>query len=125
MPNIMPENGYQRDFLDRVVLFLQKRDGTDKTLKVARYTVKILLATSFRDSTSETAVRLKNFESSVGVSRKAFRIGKFLQDVNILRKMPWAGAEGALEVLASGGEGIYYFIEQFVWLVRTLFHRSH
>lgn len=47
--------------------------------------------------------------------RKAFRLGKFLQDINNLRKSKATGYPALLELLAYGGEGVYYFIEQLVW----------
>ncbi|CAI7838744.1 unnamed protein product [Closterium sp. NIES-54] len=115
------------DVLDTAVAFLQKRDGTDKVLKICRYSVKLLLAVALKPragqtagsgSESETVRRLKSFESSVGASRKALRVGKFLQDVDALRKAPpFSSVEGFLELVASGGEGVYYFVEQLVWLV--------
>ncbi|GJP70890.1 hypothetical protein CLOP_g1782 [Closterium sp. NIES-67] len=111
-----------RDILDTAVAFLQKRDGTDKALKICRYSVKLLLAVALKNSPpeSEAVRRLKSFESSVGASRKALRIGKFLQDVDALRKAPpYSTTEGFLELIASGGEGVYYFVEQLVWLVKT------
>lgn len=51
--------------------------------------------------------------------RKAFRLGKFLQDVNSLRHSQTKDAQFVLELVAYGGEGIYYFLEQFTWLVKT------
>eukprot|EP00850_Spirogloea_muscicola_P010096 SM000058S18526 [mRNA] locus=s58:298870:300379:- [translate_table: standard] len=168
------------DLLDHAVAFLQRRDGVDKALKLCRYSCKLLLSTALRDSPTELAARLKAFEASVGTSRKAFRLGKFLQmaqivvmliawptpnswkwprwgalllaaaltnliwasileigyaadddlraclgclrlpqDVNVLRRTRLATRDGLLELVASGGEGLYYFVEQFVWLVKA------
>lgn len=65
--------------------------------------------------------------------RKAYRLGKFLQDVNGLRKLQLlSGGNVALqqqqqcqqqqqqyllllEVLVYLGEGTYYFLDQFTW----------
>lgn len=47
--------------------------------------------------------------------RKAYRLGKFLQDVSKLRKTPITTLHGLLEFVSNSGEGAYYFIEQFVW----------
>jgi len=47
--------------------------------------------------------------------RKAFRLGKFLQDVNALRHSRTTGLLALLELVAYGGEGVYYFIEQLAW----------
>lgn len=110
----------ETDLLDRSVAFLQKRDGIDKLLKILRYSVQLLLSTSVLDPSSERRKKLKSFETSVGVSRKALRLGKFLQDLNDLRRAPsLATVEGVLELIASGGEGVYYFAEQFIWLVKA------
>jgi hypothetical protein len=38
-----------------------------------------------------------------------------LQDINNLRKSNATGGTYLLEAIAYGGEGIYYFVEQFVW----------
>jgi hypothetical protein len=44
--------------------------------------------------------------------RKAYRLGKFLQDVQHLRKSKATGLTALLELVAYGGEGVYYFIER-------------
>lgn len=53
--------------------------------------------------------------SSSCAHRKAYRLGKFLQDVNNMRKSNATGHLALLELVAYGGEGVYYFIEQIVW----------
>ena len=104
------------DTLDKTVAFLAKRDGIDKTLKILRYAGRLALATtSFEGNT-----RLQSFESSIGTSRKAYRLGKFLQNVNNARKIPLlAHPHSTLELFANAGECIYYFVEQFQWLVKA------
>ena len=52
--------------------------------------------------------------------RKAYRLGKWLSDLNTLRNTPVLTKAGSLEVLASGGEGVYYFVEQLTWYVLQL-----
>jgi hypothetical protein len=48
--------------------------------------------------------------------RKAYRLGKFLQDVNGLRKVRLAsGHLAVLELVVYLGEGTYYFLDQFTW----------
>lgn len=58
--------------------------------------------------------------------RKAYRLGKFLQNVHGLRQSAlWRGDAlrggrtdallGFLEVVTVTGEGVYYFIDQFIW----------
>ncbi|KAL6012384.1 hypothetical protein ACLOJK_002871 [Asimina triloba] len=114
-PSPAPPSSDGRDSLARLEAYLAKRDGVDKLLKISRYASKIILASSLLP---QSHPRLKSFESSVGLSRKAFRLGKFVQDVNALRSATHrdSGGRAALAVLAYGGEGVYYFLEQFVWL---------
>ncbi|GLC45802.1 hypothetical protein PLESTB_001154400 [Pleodorina starrii] len=107
----------KEDFFDKTSRFLAKREGIDKTLKVLRYSARLAVALSPKDQ--ELTKRLASFEKSVGVSRKAFRLGKFLQDVNSFRHSKTTDATVFLELLAYGGEGIYYFLEQFTWLIKT------
>lgn len=115
-PNPKPD----RDFLNHLEAYLAKRDGVDKLLKISRYTTKIILASSALPETLTLTHRLKSFESSVGLSRKAFRLGKFVQDVNALRNSHLDSKEDlALSVIAYGGEGLYYFVEQFIWLAKS------
>ncbi|PON40456.1 Peroxisomal biogenesis factor, partial [Parasponia andersonii] len=100
--------------------YLAKRDGVDKLLKISRYASKIILASSALPETLTLTSRLKSFESSVGLSRKAFRLGKFVQDVNALRSSQFDSKQDlAFSVIAYGGEGLYYFVEQFIWLSKS------
>ncbi|KAG7648877.1 Peroxisomal membrane protein 11A [Arabidopsis thaliana] len=109
-----------RDFLNHLETYLSKRDGVDKLLKISRYATKIILASSLIPETRSIIPRLKSFESSVGVSRKAFRLGKFVQDINALRSSRWdSNHELVLLIIAYGGEGLYYFVEQFIWLTKS------
>ncbi|KAF2618936.1 hypothetical protein F2Q68_00038809 [Brassica cretica] len=115
-------NPKPRDFLNHLETYLAKRDGVDKLLKISRYTTKIILASSLIPETNPLTHRLKSFESSVGVSRKAFRLGKFVQDINALRASRWRDSNRGLAlllILAYGGEGLYYLVEQFVWLSKS------
>lgn len=123
-PNPHPQNpmitvkpsSNNRDFLTRLEIYLAKRDGVDKLLKISRYATQIILASSILTQ-QPLVTRLKAFESNVGISRKAFRLGKFVQDVNALRSTRFTTRLNViLSVIAYGGEGLYYFIEQFVWL---------
>ncbi|XP_047976606.1 peroxisomal membrane protein 11A [Salvia hispanica] len=116
-PKSPPKNN--KDFLIHLETYLAKRDGVDKLLKISRYAAKIALASSLLRHRAPLSARLKSFESSVGVSRKAFRLGKFVQDVNALRAIDAASHSRLsliLSAVAYGGEGFYYFIEQLVWL---------
>ncbi|XP_011031523.1 PREDICTED: peroxisomal membrane protein 11A-like [Populus euphratica] len=118
--NEIPNKQGQRDFLNHLEVYLAKRDGVDKLLKISRYATKIILASSVLPETLIVTKRLKSFESSVGLSRKAFRLGKFVQDVNALRGSHFdSKQEIVLSFIAYGGEGLYYFVEQFVWLAKS------
>ncbi|XP_019053049.1 PREDICTED: peroxisomal membrane protein 11A [Nelumbo nucifera] len=115
--NDVPNTQKERDFLNHLEAYLAKRDGVDKLLKISRYATKIILASSVLPQSLPLNRRLRSFESSVGVSRKAFRLGKFVQDLNALRNASFdSNVERILSVLAYGGEGFYYFVEQLVWL---------
>ncbi|KAL5558090.1 hypothetical protein UlMin_034301 [Ulmus minor] len=116
----IPSNPNDRDFLNHLEVYLAKRDGVDKLLKISRYATKIILASSALPETLTLTGRLKSFESSVGLSRKAFRLGKFVQDVNALRNSHFdSNQDLALSIIAYGGEGLYYFVEQFIWLAKS------
>lgn len=119
-PPLPPPKSPPRDFLNHLESYLAKRDGVDKLLKISRYATKIILASSLIPETLTLNHRLKSFESSVGLSRKAFRLGKFVQDVNSLRTSKFDSNQLiALSLLAYLGEGVYYFFEQFVWLAKS------
>ncbi|KAK8642456.1 hypothetical protein V6N13_011798 [Hibiscus sabdariffa] len=110
----------EKDFLNHLETYLAKRDGVDKLLKISRYATKIILASSVLPETLPLTRQLKSFESSVGLSRKAFRLGKFVQDVNALRNSHLDSKEEILlSIIAYGGEGLYYFVEQFIWLAKS------
>lgn len=106
--------------------FFARRDGIDKTLKLLRYASRVwlALASNGTDAKGDLIHRLQRFEASVGTSRKALRFGKFLQNVNALNHIPRNYADTRLlrylYLLAHFGEGLYYFLEQFVWLVSPL-----
>ncbi|WOL15997.1 hypothetical protein Cni_G24779 [Canna indica] len=120
---LRPSRAVDRDFLLHLEAYLARRDGVDKLLKISRYAAKILLAAPYSPIPNTLAPRLKSFESSLGLSRKAFRLGKFVQDLNALRAAAASGAlsptDRLLAVVAYGGEGVYYFVEQFVWLAKA------
>ncbi|KAI3761190.1 hypothetical protein L1987_51601 [Smallanthus sonchifolius] len=102
------------NFLLHLEAYLSKRDGVDKLLKISRY------ATNSITPTHPLHRRLKAFESSVGLSRKAFRLGKFIQDVNSFRSAKLNSSHDIiLAIIVYGGEGLYYFVEQFVWLAKS------
>ncbi|KAG9440930.1 hypothetical protein H6P81_021095 [Aristolochia fimbriata] len=116
----MAKPSKDRDFLNHLEVYLAKRDGVDKLLKISRYASKIVISSSLLSENHDLHRRLKSFESSVGVSRKAFRLGKFVQDLNALRTSASDSTEDRiLALIAYGGEGLYYFVEQFVWLAKT------
>ncbi|EAZ31457.1 hypothetical protein OsJ_15594 [Oryza sativa Japonica Group] len=104
------------DTLDKLVVFLAKRDGIDKLVKTFQYVSK-LAHWAAESSSPGLAGRAKNWETSAGLSRKAFRTGRFLTGLNGLRRAP--GEFGALAVLANAGEMVYLFFDHFTWLSRV------
>ncbi|KAM1262318.1 hypothetical protein ACFX2G_028071 [Malus domestica] len=84
-PNNPPSKLKPRDFLNHLEAYLAKQDGVDKLIKISRYVTKIVFASPALPETLPLTQRLKSFESSVSVSHKAFRLGKFVQNVNALR----------------------------------------
>eukprot|EP00775_Hariotina_reticulata_P012699 gene12699-12830_t len=108
------------DTLDKTIAFLQKREGIDKTLKIVRYASRLIVAIS--PPGSDQQKRFEALQSSVGTSRKAYRLGKFLQDVNGLRKLKLSNNPLAvLELITYTGEGTYYFLDQLIWLMKAGF----
>ncbi|CAI9092038.1 OLC1v1027177C1 [Oldenlandia corymbosa var. corymbosa] len=106
------------DTVDKLVIFLAKRDGIDKLVKTFQYVSK--LAHWHLEATNpELAKRAKNWEVASGLSRKAFRSGRFLTGFNALRRNP--GSTPALRflaVLANAGEMVYFFFDHFLWVSR-------
>lgn len=109
----------ERDILTKSVTFLQKRDGIDKVLKIIRYTAKLACLSAFKDSDTDLANQLRGFESSIGVTRKALKLGKWLANVDELRHVARSQHLWALEVLSGGGEVVYLFLEQIQWLIKA------
>lgn len=74
----------KKDTVDKLVLFLAKRDGIDKLVKTFQYVGKLGF---YRLAASNPilADRCKRLEVAAGLSRKAFRIGRFLSGFNALR----------------------------------------
>ncbi|OEL31546.1 Peroxisomal membrane protein 11-4 [Dichanthelium oligosanthes] len=104
------------DTLDKLVVFLAKRDGIDKLVKTFQYVSK-LAHWGAESSRPELAKRAKSWETASGLSRKAFRSGRFLTGFNALRRAP--GEFGTLAVLANAGEMVYFFFDHFTWLSRV------
>ncbi|KAL6903772.1 hypothetical protein ACP4OV_004585 [Aristida adscensionis] len=104
------------DTLDKLVVFLAKRDGIDKLVKTFQYVSK-LAHWAAGPSRPELAGRAKSWETASGLSRKAFRSGRFLTGLNALRRAP--GEFGALAVAANAGEMVYFFFDHFTWLSRV------
>jgi hypothetical protein len=106
------------DTLDKLVVFLAKRDGIDKLVKTFQYVSKLAHWGAESSCRPELATRAKNWETASGLSRKAFRSGRFLTGFNALRRAP-PGEFGALAVLANAGEMVYYFFDHFTWMSRV------
>ncbi|KAK8941486.1 Peroxisomal membrane protein 11-4 [Platanthera zijinensis] len=111
-----PDGG---DTVDKLVVFLAKRDGIDKLVKTFQYVAKLVhhRADPARPS---LARRAKLWEISAGLSRKAFRVGRFLTGFNALRRLPGPTLPiRILAVLANAGEMVYFFFDHFLWLARA------
>ncbi|KAI3983851.1 hypothetical protein MKX01_011559 [Papaver californicum] len=106
------------DTLDKLVIFLTKRDGIDKLVKTFQYVSK-LVHWHVESTHPDFADRAKKWEVASGLSRKAFRSGRFLTGFNALQKNPGSAPTfQLLAVLANGGEMVYFFFDHFLWLSR-------
>ena len=106
------------DTVDKLVIFLAKRDGIDKLVKTFQYVSK-LVNWHVETKDPDMAKRFKQWEVASGLSRKAFRTGRFLTGFNALRRNP--GSTHTLRflaVLANAGEMVYFFFDHFLWLSR-------
>ena len=109
------------DTLDKLVVFLAKRDGIDKLVKTFQYVSKLAHWGAESSSLPELAQRAKSWETASGLSRKAFRSGRLLTGFNELRRGPPPPGDefGALAVLANAGEMVYFFFDHFACLSRV------
>ncbi|XVF49368.1 hypothetical protein PTKIN_Ptkin04bG0005900 [Pterospermum kingtungense] len=106
------------DTVDKLVIFLAKRDGIDKLVKTFQYVSK-LVHWQVETTNPEIANRFKQWEVASGLSRKAFRSGRFLTGFNALRRNPGSTPTFKfLAVLANAGEMVYFFFDHFLWLSR-------
>ncbi|KAI5670230.1 hypothetical protein M9H77_10594 [Catharanthus roseus] len=106
------------DTVDKLVIFLAKRDGIDKLVKTFQYVSKLV---HWHSETTHpgAANRAKQWEVASGLSRKAFRTGRFLTGFNTLRRSPGSTQTlRLLAVLANSGEMVYFFFDHFLWLAR-------
>lgn len=65
------------DTVDKLVIFLAKRDGIDKLVKTFQYVSK-LVNWHVEATNPDMSKRFKQWEVASGLSRKAFRTGRFL-----------------------------------------------
>lgn len=106
------------DSVDKLVIFLAKRDGIDKLVKTFQYVSK-LVHWHVEAKNPDIAQRAKQWEVASGLSRKAFRTGRFLTGFNALRRSPGSTPTlRFLAVLANAGEMVYFFFDHFLWLSR-------
>ncbi|XP_073128533.1 peroxisomal membrane protein 11-4-like [Henckelia pumila] len=102
------------DTVDKLVIFLAKRDGIDKVVKTFQYVSKLVHWHAEIRSSGELADKAKKWEVASGLSRKAFRSGRFLTGFNALRSIN----PGLLAILSNAGEMVYFFFDHFLWLSR-------
>jgi peroxin-11B len=106
------------DTVDKLVIFLAKRDGIDKLVKTFQYVSK-LVNWHVETTQPEISKKFKNWEVASGLSRKAFRTGRFLTGFNTLRRNPGSTLTSRLlAVLSNSGEMVYFFFDHFLWLSR-------
>jgi peroxin-11B len=106
------------DTVDKLVIFLAKRDGIDKLVKTFQYVSK-LVNWHVETTQPEISKKFKNWEVASGLSRKAFRTGRFLTGFNTLRRNPGSTLTlRLLAVLSNSGEMVYFFFDHFLWLSR-------
>ncbi|KAL0317651.1 UNVERIFIED_CONTAM: Peroxisomal membrane protein 11B [Sesamum angustifolium] len=106
------------DTVDKLVIFLAKRDGIDKLVKTFQYVSK-LVHWHVEKTHPDAATRAKQWEVASGLSRKAFRSGRFLTGFNALRRNPGPTTTfRLLAVLSNAGEMVYFFFDHFLWLSR-------
>ena len=109
----------KKDNIDKLVLFLAKRDGIDKLVKTFQYVGK-LGHYRLESGNPQLADRFKKLEVAAGLSRKAFRTGRFLTGFNVLRTTKFPDHKiQVLSILGYGGEMIYWFFDHFLWLSRV------
>ncbi|XP_065871474.1 peroxisomal membrane protein 11B [Euphorbia lathyris] len=106
------------DTVDKLVIFLAKRDGIDKLVKTFQYVSKLVVWHT-ESTHPHISQRFKQWEVASGLSRKAFRTGRFLTGFNALRRTPGVSPTFKfLSVLANAGEMVYFFFDHFLWLSR-------
>jgi hypothetical protein len=111
--------GRKADLTDKWVVFLAKRDGIDKLVKTFQYTAKLGVWYMLQKDKPELAARLKNWEVSCGLSRKCFRIGRFLTGYSTVRTTTYPDWKWQLlAILSNSGEFVYFFFDHFTWLSR-------
>ena len=74
------------ELVGRTVSFLSKRDGIDKLLKLAKYLSALGVEVGAGGNGANLS-GLRDLEKALSLSRKAFRLGKFLGNVNKLAKL--------------------------------------
>lgn len=106
------------DTVDKLVIYLAKRDGIDKLVKTFQYVSK-LVHWHIEATNPNMAQKFKQLEVASGLSRKAFRSGRFLTGFNAVRRSPGTSpAFKFLAVLSNAGEMVYFFFDHLLWLSR-------
>ncbi|GJP54849.1 hypothetical protein CLOM_g13875 [Closterium sp. NIES-68] len=109
----------ENDQLDKLVVFLAKRDGIDKLVKTFQYVFK-LAHWQLSRTNKDLADRAQKFEIGCGLSRKAFRLGRFLTGFNNLRTTEFSDWKvTTLSVVGSAGEMVYFFFDHLTWMSKV------
>ncbi|CAI5476130.1 unnamed protein product [Closterium sp. Yama58-4] len=119
IPQILMALVRENDQLDKFVTFLAKRDGIDKLVKTFQYVFKLAHWQLLRTN-KDLADRAQKFEIGCGLSRKAFRLGRFLTGFNNLRTTQYSDWKvTTLSVVGSAGEMVYFFFDHLTWMSKV------
>ncbi|KAG0590940.1 hypothetical protein M758_1G132400 [Ceratodon purpureus] len=109
----------QKDTIDKLVIFLAKRDGIDKVVKTLQYLGK-LAHYNLESKNPVLAARYKNLEVAAGLSRKVFRGGRSLAGFSALRTATYPDLTiQLLTIFGYSGEMVYWLFDHFTWLSKV------
>ncbi|PWN35344.1 peroxisomal biogenesis factor 11 [Meira miltonrushii] len=106
-------------YLSQTLRFWSTTVGRDKTYRSVQYLARFLAWYEYRKgATKETVQRLQNLKSSLALSRKLMRVGKFLEHLQAALKAT-AIQDPIVSYTAIGrqlGYGSYLILDQLQWL---------
>ncbi|KAK2077202.1 hypothetical protein QBZ16_004836 [Prototheca wickerhamii] len=90
----------------------------EETLKIIRYASRLALAGSAVSHFPELKENLSKLEGSIGTTRKALKLGKFLAGVQSLQQVSLKDKHAVLQIVALVGDTGYLFMQQIEWLIK-------